>query len=86
MINQPISETRYLLYGDTSVDGRGPAVYLGLTVDVNVAAKFYLETQNPYSTGYVEVLTRTGRHQYSPNIDKPSLSELRTAIELLEES
>ncbi len=84
MINQPISETQYRLYGGSSVDGRCPDAYLGLTVDVNVAAEHYLETQKPYSTGYVEVITATGRYQYSPILGKLLLSELRTAIERLE--
>ncbi len=88
MINQPISETQYLLYGGSSVDGRGPGEYKGRTTDVNVAAKYYVEEilANPYSIGYVEAVTDTAQERYITWRHRPATSELRAAIELLEES
>ncbi len=90
MINQPISETQYLLYGGSSVDGRGPGEYKGRTTDVNVAAKYYVEEilANPYSIGYVEAVTDTSPcpERYITWRHRPATSKLRTAIEQLEKS
>ena len=49
----------YLLYGGSSVDGRGDAVYKGRTIEKSEALAFYVKhiKDNPYSTGKVQIVT-----------------------------
>lgn len=48
----------FLLYGGTSVDGRGPGEYVGRTTDKQKAIKRFREVRkSPYSVGYVEIIT-----------------------------
>lgn len=48
----------FLLYGGSSEDGLGPGIYIGRTTDEAVARKHAEEcSKNPYSTGYVNVVT-----------------------------
>lgn len=56
--NEP---TWYLLYGGTSEDGRGNAVYEGRTTDVDVALKHRkkLDKAGSYSTGHIMAVTDT---------------------------
>ena len=50
----------FLLFGGESVDGRGPATYVGRTLDPLIAYEFLLEIEkNPYSVGYVCRVTNT---------------------------
>lgn len=50
--------TWFLLYGGTSADGAGPGKYVGRTTDPEVARAHHHEVKNdPYSTGYVEIVT-----------------------------
>ena len=61
-----MNEPWYILYGGSSVDGRGPGKYVGRTIDVFVAARHYIKiSKSPYSTGYVEVITDDEHVQYS---------------------
>ena len=77
-----MTETWYLLYGGDSVDGRGPGEYEGRTCNVFAAAKHYVKiTDNPYSTGYVKVITDKEVVQYSSILGySPATSELKEAI------
>lgn len=51
-------ETWFLLYGGSSVDGAGPGKYEGRTTDKATAfAHSEKCRRNPYSTGYVLVVT-----------------------------
>ena len=51
-----MTEIWYVLYGGTSVDGRGPGLYVGRTTDEKVALEHYHKCRkDPYSTGYVLV-------------------------------
>lgn len=53
-------ETWFLLFGGSSADGRGPGNYEGRTTDASVALKHFNKVQaDPYSTGYVQVITDT---------------------------
>ena len=49
----------YLLYGGSSADGRGDAVYKGRTIEKSEALAFYVKhiKDNPYSTGKVQIIT-----------------------------
>ena len=51
--------TEYLLFDGTSVDGRGHASYTGRTTNPVKALNHYQRCMNPYSTGYVIILTDT---------------------------
>lgn len=52
--------TWFLLYGGTSEDGAGPGVYVGRTTDPKVATNHNRNIKrDPYSTGYVLVVTDT---------------------------
>lgn len=52
--------TWYLLYGGESEDGMGPGRYIGRTTDCDVAKSHSQSIKkNPYSTGYVLVVTDT---------------------------
>jgi hypothetical protein len=54
----------FVLYGGQSVDGSGPGTYEGFTLDRAVAIKHFKGVKaNPYSTGFVEVLTPTRSYQ-----------------------
>ena len=83
-----MNEPWYLLYGGSSVDGRGPGKYLGRTIDVFVAARHYIEiSKSPYSTGYVEVITDNEHMRYSSiNGYRSAILALKEAINQLEES
>lgn len=72
----------YLLYGGSSEDGCGPGKYVGRTVDVFVAAKHYIKiSKNPYSTGYVKVVTDDETVLYSSTgVYTPTTSVLKEAI------
>jgi hypothetical protein len=51
-------ETWYLLFDGNSPDGRGTGNYLGRTIDVDGALNHFWKTKtNPYSTGYVMIVT-----------------------------
>ena len=53
-------ENWYLLYDGQSTDGRGHAKYLTRTTDKHIAEMHYCKTiKNPYSNGYVVILTDT---------------------------
>jgi hypothetical protein len=57
MTNEPMP-TWFLLYGGTSVDGRGPGQYQGRTTDRAVARRHWDQTRKaPYSVGYVQAVT-----------------------------
>lgn len=48
----------YLLFGGSSVDGRGEGKYIGRTLNRNEAiAHFYQCNSDPYSTGYVLIIS-----------------------------
>lgn len=47
----------YMMFDGSSADGRGSGKYTGYTRDKSKAFKHFMETQNPYSTGHVDVLT-----------------------------
>jgi hypothetical protein len=83
-----IAETWYLLYGGESVDGTGPGRYVGRTCSVVDAAKHFIKvSKNPYSTGYVKVITDDEVVQYwCIDRDNPATLTLRQAIMQLEES
>lgn len=49
--------TIYVLYGGSSVDGRGYADYHGFTEDIREAVDFARKENSPYSIGYVERLS-----------------------------
>lgn len=50
--------TWFLLYGGTSVDGRGPGTYQGRTTDAALARRHYEQCRrDPYSCGYVMAAT-----------------------------
>jgi hypothetical protein len=51
-------ENWYLLYDGQSTDGRGHAKYLTRTTDKQIAEMHYRKIiKNPYSNGYVVILT-----------------------------
>lgn len=55
---ETVNETWYLLYDGDSVDGMGHAKYAGRTCIFVDALSHYLKCKNnPYSTGYVEIVT-----------------------------
>lgn len=55
------TDTWFLLYGGSSVDGRGPGIYKGRTADESVAREHHSEiSKDPYSTGYVLRVTDSG--------------------------
>ena len=55
-----MTETCYLLYDGTSVDGMGDGNYCGRTTDKSVERKHYDESKsNPYSIGKVIAVTDT---------------------------
>lgn len=87
-MTKPLTETWYLLFDGDSVDGLGPSEYAGRTCNVVDAARHYIKiSENPYSTGYVKVITDDQVVQYSC-IDRynPATLALRYAISQLEES
>jgi hypothetical protein len=54
------NEVWYLLFGGTSDDGAGPGKYIGRTTDYEEAREHYEECKrNPYSVGYVMIVTDT---------------------------
>lgn len=60
-------KTIYLLFDGSSEDGRGTPSFIEATEDRIKALSHYQKvTDNPYSTGYVQVLTKTSleRMQY----------------------
>ena len=63
-------ETWYLLYDGDSVDGRGGARYVGRTTDRKQAEAHYHKcAKNPYSTGYVLIITdKREEHAYSGTV------------------
>ena len=59
-MRKKMTETWYLLYDGTSVDGMGDGNYCGRTTDKSVARKHYDESKsNPYSIGKVIAVTDT---------------------------
>jgi hypothetical protein len=82
-----MTETWYLLYGGDSVDGCGPGEYEGRTRDVSAAAKHHIKiSNNPYSTGYVQVITDKEVVRYSSILGySPATSELKEAIKQQQE-
>ena len=53
-----ITETWYLLFGGTSIDGRGGGEYIGRTTSKDVAHGHYLGClKDPYSIGSVQIVT-----------------------------
>ena len=82
-------ETWYLLYGGQSVDGSGPGVYLGRTCNVFEAGRHYIEiNSNPYSTGYIRVVTDTDEEVLRYLCDshsKPEILALKNAVQQLED-
>lgn len=84
-----MTEAWYLLYDGDSVDGRGKGVYVGRTLNASVAAKHYRKIIiNPYSTGYITVITDEQVVQYSSwrRDYNPAMSELKDAIQQLEDN
>ena len=60
------SQTWYLLYGGTSEDGMGIGPYIGRTIDKEVARNHHAKCRkNPYSIGFVEIVTDTEKKQVS---------------------
>lgn len=52
--------TWFLLFSGQSCDGRGQPTYMTRTEDVKTAKKHYKECKaNPYSFGYVAIVTDT---------------------------
>lgn len=52
------NETWFLLFDGESPDGRGSANYAGRTTDVKKAVWHFRKISgNPYSTGYVQIVT-----------------------------
>ena len=50
-------ETWFLLYGGSSVDGRGAGEYVGRTTDKQAAIAHHQKCENnPYSAGYVLII------------------------------
>lgn len=59
-----MTETWYLLFGGSSPDGRGEGGYVGRTIDKKLAFKHFNRiSKDPYSTGYVTVITDTSVHR-----------------------
>ena len=59
-------QTWYLLYGGTSEDGMGSGSYIGRTTDKKIAQMHHSKCrQNPYSIGFVEIVTDTEKKQPS---------------------
>lgn len=55
-----MSETWFLLFDGSSPDGRGEGKYVGRTTDVKHATWHFRKVNgNPYSTGYVMIVTET---------------------------
>ena len=55
-----MTDTWYLLFDGTSVDGMGDGTYCGRTTDKSVARKHYDKCKsNPYSIGKVIAITDT---------------------------
>ena len=84
-----MTETWYLLYGGSSGDGRGDGEYVGRTCNISVAARHYREiSKNPYSTGYVTVITDEEFVPYSSLMEdyNPATLELKDAIQQLEDN
>jgi len=58
IIDSAKNENWYLLYDGQSTDGRGNAKYFMRTTDKHIAEMHYRKIlKNPYSTGYVVILT-----------------------------
>lgn len=63
-------ETWFLLYGGTSEDGMGNGLYIGRTTSVLDAYKHYRNcVENPYSTGYVLIVTDSSSYRARSNMD-----------------
>ena len=63
-MSDDITSTWYLLYDGSSPDGRGTPRYIGRTRNKLVAKKHYKDiSKDPYSTGGVEYVTKTEKHQ-----------------------
>lgn len=59
-------QTWYLLYGGTSEDGMGSGPYIGRTTDKEVARDHHAKCRkNPYSIGFVEIVTDTEKKRVS---------------------
>ena len=88
-MTHPLTEAWYLLYGGQSVDGSGPGVYLGRTCNVFEAARHYREiSDNPYSTGYIRVITDTDEEVIRYLCDshsKPAILALKNAVQQVED-
>jgi hypothetical protein len=66
--------TWFLLFSGQSCDGRGQPAYTTRTEDIKVAKKHYKECKvNPYSFGYVAIITDKGYTIASDNTDWSSL-------------
>ena len=66
--------TWFLLFSGQSCDGRGQPTYMTRTEDVKIAKKHYKECKaNPYSFGYVAIVTDKGYTIASDNTDWSSL-------------
>lgn len=84
-----MTETWYLLYSGSSDDGRGESEYVGRTRNASDAAKHFRKSiKNPYSIGYVAVITdEEVVKYYSWGRDyNPVISELKEVIQQLEEN
>lgn len=64
----------FLLFGGSSVDGRGQGAYVGRATDVTIARQHYMRVQHdPYSTGYVMIVTDTAMKRVINLGDLPEL-------------
>lgn len=72
-MDDDLTETWYLLFGGSSADGRGPGEYQGRTTDREIALRHFKECKNnPYSVGYVLVVTDDRcNHMQSPGEYEP---------------